>query len=506
MRWSGAALVPGVAEGFLWAPRRGSEAEGSLDDLQRARGTLRAEAAALPAGLADFYGPLLDDPLWTDGVQRRLAAGEGLGSAITAEAAEAAAGLAALDDPYLRSRAEDVEQLGAQLVRMLGGAAVPPVGAVVVARDLSPLELHAWAKRVAGLVLLDIAPTAHLAIVARGLGVPALGLRGAAAREVEVVAGERPARALLEGFEGWLALEPTPDVLAANPPRRVVAERDDAPVLVEGRTLAVYANVNLPDDALLGATLGADGVGLVRTELLYAGRAAAPPFEEERAAYARIAEAFAGKPIVVRTLDLGADKTVPWLDGGSGPFAARGIRLLLNHPQIFARHIAAILAGFDGSDLHVMFPMIAVPVEFERARDAVAAVARECGLPVPEFGFMLEVPAAAYALDAFAHAGARFASLGTNDLEQYFFAADRFSASGAEEGRDLAWRRFLRETVDRARGAGLRVGVCGEAASDPALARLWIESEVDSLSIAPGLVPWLKTELRSHIAARKGSQ
>jgi phosphoenolpyruvate-protein kinase (PTS system EI component) len=153
-----------------------------------------------------------------------------------------------------------------------------------------------------------------------------------------------------------------------------------------------------------------------------------------------------------------------------------------------------------------MFPMIAVPVEFERARDAVAAVARECGLPVPEFGFMLEVPAAAYALDAFAHAGARFASLGTNDLEQYFFAADRFSASGAEEGRDLAWRRFLRETVDRARGAGLRVGVCGEAASDPALARLWIESEVDSLSIAPGLVPWLKTELRSHIAARKGSQ
>jgi phosphoenolpyruvate-protein kinase (PTS system EI component) len=505
MRWSGAAIVPGVAQGLLWMPSRASEADGSLEDLQRARGALREDAAALPAGLADFYGPLLDDPLWSDGVRRRLEAGERLGPAVTAEAAEAAASLAALDDPYLRSRAADVEQLGAQLVRMLGRRESPPAEAVIVARDVSPLELHAWAKRVSGLVLLDVAPTAHLAIVARGLGVPALGLHGAAAREVEAAAGERSTRALLEAFEGWLELEPPPAVLAANPPRRVVREPDGAPVFVAGRKLAVYANVNLADDALLGAMLGADGVGLVRTEFLYVDRATPPPFAEERAAYARIAAAFAGKPLVVRTLDLGADKPVPWLEAGNGPLTARGIGLLLEHPNVFADHVAAILEGFAGSDLHVMFPMIGVPVEFERARDAVAAVAREHGLPLPELGFMLEVPAAAYALDAFARAGARFASIGTNDLEQFFFAADRFSASGKEEGRALAWERFLREAVQRARDAGLRVGVCGEAASDPALATLWIESGVDSLSVAPGLVPWLKSELRSHSAVREGT-
>jgi phosphoenolpyruvate-protein kinase (PTS system EI component) len=388
---------------------------------------------------------------------------------------------------------------------MLGTPQAPPAEAVVVARDVSPLELNAWAKHVAGLVLLDVAPTAHLAIVARGLGVPALGLHGAAAREVEAAAAERSARALVEAFEGWLELEPAPAVLAANPPRRVVTEPDDAPVFVAGRRLAVFANVNLTDDALLGATLGADGVGLVRTELLYVGRPAPPPFAEERAAYARIAAAFAGKPLVVRTLDLGADKAVAWLDAAGASSGARGIRLLLNHPELFAAHVAAILEGFAGSDLHLMFPMIGVPSEFERARDAVAAVARARGLPLPVLGFMLEIPAAAYALDAFAQAGAQFASLGTNDLEQYFFAADRFSASGKEEGRDLAWRRFLREAVQRARDAGLRVGVCGEAASDPALASLWIDSEVDSLSVAPGLVPWLKSELRSHSAVREGS-
>jgi phosphoenolpyruvate-protein kinase (PTS system EI component) len=501
MRWSGAAIVPGVAEGRLWMPQRASEAEGSLEDLHRVRGALRAEAATLPAGLADFYGPLLDDPLWSEGVGRRLDAGERLGAAVTAEAAEAAASLAALDDPYLRSRAADVEQLGAQLVRMLGGLQSPPAQAVVVARDVSPLELNAWAKHVAGLVLLDVAPTAHLAIVARGLGVPALGLHGTAAREVEAAAAERSARALVEAFEGWLELEPAAALLAANPPRRVVTEPDAGHVFVAGRRLAVYANVNLTDDALLGAMLGADGVGLVRTELLYVGRSAPPAFAEERAAYARIAAAFPGKPLVVRTLDLGADKPVPWLDTTGAASGARGIRLLLNHPQLFAAHVAAILEGFAGSDLHVMFPMIGVPSEFERARDAVAAVARERGLPLPDLGFMLEIPAAAYALDAFVQAGAKFTSLGTNDLEQFFFAADRFAASGKEEGRDLAWRRFLRDATRRARDAGLRVGVCGEAASDPALASLWIESEVDSLSVAPGLVPWLKSELRSHSAA-----
>jgi phosphoenolpyruvate-protein kinase (PTS system EI component) len=265
----------------------------------------------------------------------------------------------------------------------------------------------------------------------------------------------------------------------------------------------VFANVNTPAEAPLAATLGADGIGLLRTEFLYVDRLQPPSLEEETAVYRRIAAAFSNRPIVVRTLDLGGDKLGAGFahDGlDHGMLGVRGIRLTLRHPELFARHLRAVVEGFAGSDLRIMFPMVAVPEEFVRAREAVAqALQAAGGTRRPELGLMLEIPAAAYALGAFSRDGATFVSLGTNDLAQYFFASDRLSAEHASYriAESEAWRAFLRDTVHNARMAGLDVSVCGEAAGDASLTALWLDAGVDKLSVAPGLVPWLKARLRA---------
>jgi phosphoenolpyruvate-protein kinase (PTS system EI component) len=512
MRTNGLALVPGIAYGPLWAPASAPPAAGDLDDFHRARERFVAQTGSLPDGLGPMYEALAFDPSWDEGIGARLATGDTLSAAVAGTAAEAAGELRALADPYLAARGDDLVQVGAQLVRLLGGAAAPPPrDAILCAHDVSPVELQGWAAELGGVLLLDVAPTAHLAIVARGLGLPAIALAGPSAARLRALAATEvanPAPALLNGFEGWLESAPDDALVRAYPPERIVAQPDPEPVVVEGRRIGVLANINLPEQSALGATLGADGIGLLRTEFLYVDRAQPPSLEEETAAYRMVATAFAGKPIVVRTLDLGGDKLgAGFADDGvdHGMLGVRGVRLTLRHPELFARHLNAIVDGFAGAELFVMFPMVAVVDEFERARDAVAAVVRARGAKMPQLGLMLEIPAAAYALAEFAAAGASFISLGTNDLAQYFFASDRLSAEHAAYDivHRAAWREFLRDVIHKAKQAGLEAGVCGEAAGDASLSTFWLEAGVDKLSVAPGLVPWLKTRLRTsapHLA------
>ncbi|MGP6157040.1 MAG: putative PEP-binding protein [Vulcanimicrobiaceae bacterium] len=505
MRCKGVAVVPGIALGPLWSPGGAvAPAAGTLADFERARGRFSAAASSLPVDLRLVYEGLAADPMWEDGIQIRLSEGRPLSDAIRETGQVAAAQLAALDDPYLRARASDVEQTAAHLVRLLADTSEPPDGAIVVARDVSPIELQRWATGLAGIVLLDVSPTAHIAIVARGLGLPAVALVGAKAAELAVLEPSDDELAVLNGFEGWLETAADAELIYANPEQRIVAQPDPAPVELQGRRVGVLANLNSPDDAPLGQQLGADGVGLVRTEFLYVDRKLAPSLEEESTAYRRIAAAFTGKPLIVRTLDLGGDKLVERFRGDGvdhGMLGVRGIRLCLREPEFFAQHLRAVLIGFAGSDLRLMFPMISNTDEFIAARNVVRDVAKELHVPVPPLGIMLEIPAAAYALDGFAREGAAFVSLGTNDLEQYFFAESRLLAGASHEGaRNIAWRRFLAETVAKAKLQKLEVGVCGEAAGDPALAELWLAWGVDELSVAPALVPWTKARLRTVFA------
>jgi phosphoenolpyruvate-protein kinase (PTS system EI component) len=499
------ALVPGVAVGVLWAPARETQAGGDLREFDRVRTRFIERTQSLPADLRQMYEALALDPSWDDGISERLAAGTPLTEAIRQTAAFGARELETLDDPYLAARSADLVQLGAQFVRLLDGeTSTPPDGAIVCARDVSAVELQSWSAHVSGVALIDVAPTAHLAIVARSLGLPTVALSGASAQHAYAAAfNDGSARAVLNGFGGWLETAAGDEVLQAHPLERIVAQPDREPVTVEGRPIGVFANINLPAEAALGATLGADGIGLLRTEFLYVGRAQPPSLEEESAAYRRIAAAFAGRPIVVRTLDLGGDKLGAGIAAGGadhGMLGIRGIRLTLRHPELFARHLRAIVEGFAGSDLRVMFPMVAVPAEFARARDAVNAAVRAANSArAPQLGLMIEIPAAAYGLDEFARVGARFVSLGTNDLAQYFFASNRLTSDGAnyDPPHSPAWLAFLRAAISNAKAAGLDVGVCGEAAGDPALTGFWVDAGVDKLSVAPGLVPWLKAQLRT---------
>jgi phosphoenolpyruvate-protein kinase (PTS system EI component) len=264
--------------------------------------------------------------------------------------------------------------------------------------------------------------------------------------------------------------------------------------------------VNFPEDAPFAAALGADGIGLLRTEFLYVDRAEQPPLEEERAAYARIAATFAGRPIIVRTLDLGGDKLGMGIEHDGldhGMLGVRGIRLSLRRPEPFVQHLRAILEGFAGADLRLMFPMITLPEEFAQARDLVLSAVRSTGATIrPPLGIMVEVPAAAYAFEGFANEGATFVSFGTNDLSQYFFASDRLSLDTAfDPTKNGAFRTFVAGAVSRAKQAGLEVGVCGEAAGSAHMTEFWLDCGVDELSVSPGLVPWLKGRLRNARSA-----
>jgi phosphoenolpyruvate-protein kinase (PTS system EI component) len=514
MRYTGMAVVPGISRGQLWAPQASDvdDARG-IEAFEAARKRFIAEAAALPDDLRATYEAIVDDPVWNEGVERHLASSSSLTAAIAATAREIAATLETIADPYLRARASDFVQIGAQLIRLLGDVESPEPETILCARDVSAVELAQWSPKLVGVVLIDVAPTAHVAIVARGLALPTIAVADDAEGLYETAQrarAEAPEPSVLNGFEGWLETGAPPELVDLYPPQRISAEPDSAPVNLGGRAIGVFANVNFPDDAAFAAALGADGVGLLRTEFLYVDRPAPPPFDEERSAYERVAAAFRGRPIVVRTLDLGGDKIGLGIDRDGldhGMLGVRGIRLSLRRPDEFSAHVRAILEGFWDADMRLMFPMVAVPDEFAQARSLVADVARRSAKKMPPLGIMLEVPAAAYALEAFARAGVSFISLGTNDLSQYFFASDRLSVANAiDPMTSEAFRSFVRDTIARAKRAGLEVGVCGEAASSAAMTSLWIESGVDELSVSPGLVPWLKSRLRNtHLEAARGS-
>lgn len=487
VRISGRTVVPGVAQGPLWSPPTPVLSKGSWEDVLRARARFTQELSDLDPALATAHRALAEDAAWEPEVRRRLEEGQPLGQALV-EAAEAlAAPLRAVEDAYLRERAQDLIQIGHQLARLAAGEEVlPPEGALLCAASVSPAELLRWHRRLGGLLLCGVSPTAHLAIVARGLGLPALAL----GRELLNWLGHL---ALLEATMGWVEVDPSPELLQAHPAERIRLEPDPEPL----DRVKVLANLNRPEEALWAREMGADGVGLLRTEFLYTGRSEPPSLELERASYQMVAQALAGKPIVVRTLDVGGDKSVPYLSQegqDQGMLGIRGLRLSLRHPELFRCHLQAILEGFSGSQLWLMFPMVSRPEEFAQAVELL----RSLHQPLPRLGLMLEVPAAAYDLDGFARMGASFISLGTNDLLQYFFAASRLEPelSDLQDPAAPAFQEFLREIVQKAHRVGLEVGVCGEAAGDPRLTAFWLEAGVDELSVTPGLVPWLKARLR----------
>lgn len=387
---------------------------------------------------------------------------------------------------YLAERVRDVQDVAQRLIAELTGVPAPGVPelagpSVLVARDLAPADTAALDRtKVLALVTEEGGPTSHTAILARALRIPAVvAVRGLLARA--------PAGLVVDGDSG--EVEPAAaavEVVAA--PSTGPAEWNGVGTTADGHRVKVLANVGRREDAAAGVEAGAEGVGLFRTEFCYLSATTEPTEDEQRAAYASVLAPFHGKPVIVRTLDAGADKPLSFLDQEPEPNPAlgvRGLRIALDRPELLDRQLAAIAgaAADTGAEVSVMAPMVAT------AEEAAWFAGRARAAGIARAGVMIEVPAAALtAREVLVEVD--FVSLGTNDLAQYVFAADR--QVGAVAALNDPWQPALLRLValvgEAGTAAGKPVGVCGEAAADPALACVLTGLGVSSLSMnAPAI-------------------
>jgi phosphoenolpyruvate-protein phosphotransferase/dihydroxyacetone kinase phosphotransfer subunit len=483
-------------------------------EIETERAALAARGVRAEGDIFSAHALLLDDAAIIDPALRAIDEGASAGQAWRAATRDAAAAFRALDDPYMRERAVDIEDVASRVLAQLAGvpSRVSLDGpGIVVADELTPREAagldpaDAWAIATA-----RGGATAHAAILARALGIPAVVGLGA-----PLAAIDEGTPLVVDGEAGVVEVDPDPAAIAGHERRRAAAEEDRRAALAlaaepgalrDGRRVEIFANVGSAAEARTAAEQGAEGIGLLRTEFLFLDRAT-PPTEEEQAAVLReIAGAMDGRPVVVRTLDVGADKPLPFLgqEPEENPFLGRrGIRLSLSNPELLRTQLRAILRVAADHPLKVMFPMVATLEELRAARATLDAARAELGSSAElETGVMVEVPALALQAAEFARE-VDFFSIGTNDLAQYVMAADRGNAAMADLlSASLPPVLTLTSRVTAAAAAeGRWVGVCGELAGDPRAAVLLAGIGVRELSMAGSRIPAVKAALRETDSA-----
>ena len=484
-------------------------------EIGSTRESVAARAGEYSAAIFDAHLLFLDDDALLEPARRAIfEQGRNAAEAWHAAAEAVAAEYRSLDDDYLSARAEDLTGVARQVVAALKGNGTGPQLAgtgIVVAEDLTPADTVALDRELTlGIATAAGSPTSHSAILARSLGIPAAVGLGAALLEVP---DETPL--LLDGDAGAVYVEPPPELLAELEQRSAVQEEAARAALAraaepavtrDGRRIEVVANIGSPDDVPAALENGAEGVGLLRTEFLFLDRETMPGEDEQHEAYGQIAGALEGRPLVLRTLDVGADKPLPYLRARpeANPFlGVRGIRLQLERPELLETQFRAVLRTAAEHPLKVMFPMVATLAEYRHARSALERVRVELeheGTPVPadlEVGVMIEVPAAALAAESFAPE-VGFFSLGTNDLTQYTMAAERGNASVATlaDGLHPSVLRLIHMVAEGAGRHDRWVGVCGELAADPVAVPVLIGLGVTELSVNPPSIPAVKHAVR----------
>jgi phosphotransferase system enzyme I (PtsI) len=420
-------------------------------------------------------------------------------------------------DGYLAERRADLDEVGDRIVHNLIGekpisAVLPAEDSVLVAYDLATADAAVLfsSGKVRGLVTDFGSKTSHTAILARALEIPAVMGAGQAseiAKEGDLIA--------LDGSTGEVLLSPDQNEVLRFEMARAEAkfreaalleERDEPAVTLDGRRVNLYANIEFPEEVPSVLAHGGEGVGLYRTEFLYLNREELPSEEEHFSAYVRILEQMAGRPVVIRTLDLGGDK-LPIGHRSHEPNPAlglRAVRFTLRHPQLFRTQVRALLRASPHGDLRIMLPMIAAVDELREAKKQIETARQEllkegqkvaARIPV---GIMLETPAACLAADRLA-LECDFFSIGTNDLIQYSLAIDRGNREVAYLYRPLhlGVLRLIQASVEGAQKAGIEVAMCGEMAGDPAYAMVLLALGLDTLSMNPADLPPVKRVLRS---------
>ncbi|MFM0719991.1 phosphoenolpyruvate--protein phosphotransferase [Paraburkholderia strydomiana] len=528
---AGVCAAPGIAVGKLV---RWDDAD--IDPPEQASGTSAAESRLLDkaiatvdtdldttvrdasqrgahgeAGIFAVHRVLLEDPTLLDAARDLISLGKSAGFAWR-ETIRAQIGiLSNVEDALLAERAADLRDIDKRVLRALGytnaAARTLPEEAVLAAEEFTPSDLSSLDRsRVTALVMARGGATSHAAILARQAGIPALVAVGDALHAIPP-----GTQVVVNASTGRLEFEPTElDVEQARRERSRLADvreanrrtSQQAAVTSDGRAIEVAANIATLDDAKAAVDNGADAVGLLRTELLFIHRAAAPTTDEHRQSYQGIVDALSGRTAIIRTLDVGADKEVDYLTLPPEPNPAlglRGIRLAQVRPDLLDDQLRGLLAVQPLGAVRILLPMVTDVGELIRIRKRIDELAREAGRTEPiEVGVMIEVPSAALLADQLAQ-HADFLSIGTNDLTQYTLAMDRCQADLAAQADGLhpAVLRLIAAAVQGADRYGKWVGVCGALAGDPLAMPLLIGLGVTELSVDPVSVPGIKARVRN---------
>jgi phosphotransferase system, enzyme I, PtsP len=527
-RFAATPLAPGLAVGTVL--RRGALAQPQrllAEDVAMERARLESAWQAMRQGVDALLADLVPEPGaprevleayrlvaadagWFERVATAVTGGLTAEAAVHRVAGELRRRMRHFGDPYLRERLADLDDLAGRLLGALGAAEAPgPVapGTVLIARRLGPAELIDWhARGVVGLVVEEGTPHGHAAILARALGLPALG--GAPGLLETASDGEE---VVLDADEGRVILRPELDVtqgyraaLAARTEEQasLCAWRGREAATADGTRLKLMLNIGLPHEIEQLEATGADGVGLFRTEIaMMAAGAVLPDAAEQAAIYARVLDAAKGRELVFRTLDLGSDKLLPGAPPATEANPAMGwrsLRIGLDRPAVLRRQLHALLLAADGRPLSVMFPMVATVEEFEAARALLGTEVARIGRKPARLavGTMLEVPALLWQLPALL-AAADFVSVGTNDLMQFLFAADRTAPdiAGRYDVLSAPVLDLLEDLAEKAEAAGVALSVCGDAAGEPVVALTLAALGIATLSMsAHALLPlkaWL---------------
>ena len=499
--------------------------EAALRAIKTSQDLARKQIGADEAAIFQAHALFLNDPILIETVKNRL-----FSDLINAEAAweqeilQTAAQFQALDDPYMQARAVDIKDVGDRVLRELMGVELPALEfqqpSILLAADLSPSDTARLDPAyVLGIATESGGATSHSAILARALGIPAvvgLGIDIWTINDGLIIA--------VDGDQGRLWAEPDEEQLEklhnARDAWQLAQEKAKVsglePALTsDGRRVEVAANIGGPNDVPVALGYGADGVGLFRTEFLFMGRDQIPSEEEQFHAYRRVADAMGQRPLIIRTLDVGGDKPLPYIDLGKedNPFLGwRGVRFCLDQPAIFKPQLRALLRAGSERNVKIMFPMISSVQEIREAKALLVTVKdelRQEGFQFDEnmaIGIMIEVPSAVATANLLARE-VDFFSIGTNDLTQYTMAADRGNSNVAELAQALqpAVLRMIKQTVDAGHSAGIWVGMCGELAGNVLAVPVLVGLDLDELSMSAPSIPAVKAAIRalSHPNAKK---
>src|SRR5216684_2688443 len=542
-RLSGIGVSPGIAIGPAYIGDRGelsvSESRIAESDIETERARfaeavatsakqlrkLKSRATALPGSAADEIGYVLDADLLDLQLDRALGVD-------ALEIEEIGKTFAAMKDPYLAARIDDIRVVGARLIRNL--LKKPYIaysglsgGAIIIAEEVTPADTALMdPRRIGGFATEYGGPEGHTAIMARALGLPAvLGVPGLLAR------ARTDARLVVDGSAGTVIIDPSPETVTDYQERHeeFIRERRQfgrlrrVPAITRDSVeIRLEANLELPVELDQALANGAMGLGLVRTEFLFLNRDDLPDEDEQYAFFRELVVGMAGRPVTLRTLDVGGDKLPEALahyataDSANPALGLRAIRLSLRERRLLDTQLAAMLRAAAEGPVRILLPMISTIGELRHAREAMEQVARRLHrrgvkLPkaLPPLGAMIEVPAAALAADALA-AEADFFAVGTNDLIQYTLAIDRSDEQVAHLYNPLhpAVLRLIQFAVEAASRRRIPISVCGELAGDPRYAALLLGLGLRELSMTPQSIPRVKQRIRSldMVAATRRAQ